>query len=110
MGQQLQTSRRTAAASRHRAVQEDVAVTVVDWHVVHAWTEGDPGFVGAVTVLDGRGAEVLTTGWASPSDRAADASLTGVGWERVGPWERDWEGRRSAPVTHLKSQHPWPDR
>jgi hypothetical protein len=42
--------------TRFRAVQQDIAVTVVDWPVVQAWSEDDP-------------------------------------------WERDWLGRRAAPVT-----------
>jgi hypothetical protein len=31
--------------TRFRAAQQDVAVTVVDWPVTHAWSEGDPDFV-----------------------------------------------------------------
>lgn len=49
-------SGRGAAGGRHppavtgyRAVRQDVAVA--DWPVVHAWTENDPDFVGAVVVM-----------------------------------------------------------
>ena len=92
-------SRTGDRGSGYRAVQDDVAVTVVDWPVVHAWREDDPDFVGAVTVIDRRGAQLVTAEWAAPTDRAADLTLTGIGWARVGPWQTDWEGRRSAPVT-----------
>jgi hypothetical protein len=89
--------------TRFRAVQQDVAVTVVDWPVVHAWSEGDPDFVGSVTVLDEAGAQLATTDWPAPTDLAADRSLGRIGWQRVGPWQRDWLGRRAAPVTRA---HP----
>ena len=94
----------TAAVTGFRAVQDDVAVTVVDWPVVHAWREGDPDFVGAVTVIDDGGAQLLTVEWPAPTDAAADQALTRAGWARAGPWARDFEGRRSAPVA------PGPDR
>jgi hypothetical protein len=88
------------------AVQDDVAVTVVDWPVTHAWRVGDPDFVGAVTVLDDRGAPLVTVNWPAPTDRDADAALHEIGWSRVGPWQRDWEGRRSAPVTRTPFHTP----
>jgi len=91
------------SGSGYWAVQDDVAVTVVDWPVMHAWREGDPDFVGAVTVIDGHGAQLVTAEWPSPTDRAADLALTEVGWTRTGPWERDWEGRRAAPVARDQS-------
>ena len=87
------------SGSGYRAVQDDVAVTVVDWPVMHAWREGDPDFVGAVTVLDDRGGQLVTVDWPAPTDRDADAALHRVGWSRIGPWQQDWEGLRSAPVT-----------
>ena len=91
------------SVSGYWAVQDDVAVTVVDWPVMHAWREGDPDFVGAVTVIDGHGAQLVTAEWPSPTDHAADLALTEVGWTRTGPWERDWEGRRAAPVARDQS-------
>ena len=81
-----------------RAMQDDVAVTVVDWQVVHAWRPGDPDFVGALTIINDRGTQLATARWSDPTDEAADQSLTEVGWRRTGPWEPDWLGRRSAPV------------
>ena len=81
-----------------RVLQDDVAVTVVDWQVVHAWRPGDPDFVGALTIIDDRGTQLATAGWSDPTDEAADQSLVQVGWRRTGPWEPDWLGRRSAPV------------
>jgi hypothetical protein len=61
--------------TRFRAVQQDIAVTVVDWPVVHAWSEDDPDFVGAVTVLDEAGAQLATTtGRPRPT------------WRRTGRW------------------------
>ena len=98
--------------TRFRAFQQDVAVTVVDWPVVHAWTDGDPDFVGAVTVQDDAGAQLASTGWAAPTDQSADQSLTRIGWQRVGPWEPDWLGRRAAPVSRghalpgQRTRHP----
>ena len=82
-------------------------MTVVDWPVVHAWSEGDPDFVGSVTVLDEAGAQLATTDWPAPTDLAADRSLGRIGWQRVGPWQRDWLGRRAAPVTpaHPPTRH-----
>jgi len=87
-----------AAGTGYRAVQQDVAVTVVDWPAVHAWSEGDTDFVGAVTVTDGAGGLLATADWPAPSDESADSSLEAIGWRRVGPWERDRSGRRVAPV------------
>ena len=37
---------RALVGHRFRAVQQDIAVTVVDWPVVHARNVGDPDFVG----------------------------------------------------------------
>ena len=84
--------------TRFRAAQQDVAVTVVDWPVTHAWSEGDPDFVGAVTVMDEAGAQLATADWQAPTDLVADRSLNRIGWQRVGPWEQGWLGRRTAPV------------
>jgi hypothetical protein len=80
-------------------VQDDLAATCVDWQVFHAWREGDPDFTGAVTVLDDADAQLASTAWDAPTDRAADRSLQRMGWRRVGPWELDWLGRRIAPAT-----------
>jgi len=66
-------------AAGHRAVQQDIAVTVVDWPVVHAWAEDDPDFVGAVTVLDHAERQLATADWAAPTDDSADRSLSGMG-------------------------------
>jgi len=99
-----------AAAAGYRAVQQDIAVTVVDWPVVHGWTEDDPDFVGAVTVLDHAGRQLAAADWPAPTDVSADRSLSGMGWRRVGPWERDWLGRRAAPVTPARSLPRQADR
>ena len=88
-----QTGPAGAAAASYRAVQQDIAVTVVDWPVVH-WTEDDPDFVGAVTVLDHAGRQLATGDRPAPTDVSADRCLSGMGWRRAGPWERDWLGRR----------------
>jgi hypothetical protein len=97
-------------AAGYRAVQQDIAVTVVDWPVVHAWAEDDPDFVGAVTVLDGAGRQLVTADWPAPTDDSADSSLSGMGWRRVGPWERDWLGRRAALVTPVRALPRQADR
>ena len=94
----------------YRAVRQDIAVTVVDWPVVHGWTEDDPDFVGAVTVLDHAGRQLVTADWAAPTDDSADSSLSGMGWRRVGPWERDWLGRRAALVTPVRALPRQADR
>jgi len=99
-----------ATAAGYRAVQQDIAVTVVDWPVVHGWTEDDPDFVGAVTVLDHAGRQLAAADWPAPTDVSADRSLSGMGWRRVGPWERDWLGRRAAPVTPARSLPRQADR
>ena len=52
-----------------------------------------------MTVIDRRGAQLVTAEWAAPTGRAADLTPTGIGWARVNPRQTDWEGRRSAPVT-----------
>jgi len=98
------------AATGYRAVQQDIAVTVVDWPVVHGWTEDDPDFVGAVTVLDHAGRQLAAADWPAPTDVSADRSLSGMGWRRVGPWERDWLGRRGAKVTPVRSLPRQADR
>jgi hypothetical protein len=90
-----------AAGTGYRAVQQDVAVTVVDWPAVHAWSEGDTDFVGAVTVTAGAGGLPATVDWPVPGDESADSSLGGMRWRRVGPWERDRLGRRVAPVAPI---------
>ena len=95
---------------RVTAVQQDIAVTVVDWPVVHAWTEDDPDFVGAVTVLDHAERQLAAADWAAPTDDSADRSLSGMGWRRVGPWERDWLGRRTALVTPVRALPRQADR
>ena len=67
--------------TRFRAVQQDVAVTVVDWPVVHAWSEDDPDFVGAVTVLDEAGAQLATTDWPAPTQMdgtSRDCRIVGI--------------------------------
>ena len=91
-------------------MQQDIAVTVVDWPVVHAWAEDDPDFVGAVTVLDHAERQLATADWAAPTDDSADRSLSGMGWRRVGPWERDWLGRRTALVTPVRALPRQADR
>lgn len=95
-----------ATAAGYRAVQQDITVTVVDWPVVHGWAEDDPDFVGAVTVLDHAGRQLAAVDWPAPTDVSADRSLSGMGWRRVGPWERDWLGRGAAAVTPVRSL-PW---
>jgi hypothetical protein len=89
---------RGSVSNTFRALQDDIAVTVVDWQVVHAWRPGDPDFVGALTIVDDRGTQLVTADWSDPTDEAADQSLFEVGWRRIGPWEPDWLGRRWAPV------------
>jgi hypothetical protein len=87
-----------AVTTRCRAVQQDTAVTGVDWQVFHSWVEGDPDFSGVVSVLDDGHAQLATAGWDAPTDGAADRSLHRMGWHRIGPWQLDWVGRRTAPV------------
>lgn len=82
----------------YRAVQLDVAVTIVDWPVVHAWSEGDPDFIGEVTVVNEVGVPLAREVWPAPTDVAADWSLDRLGWHRVGAWMWDPTGRRVAPV------------
>ena len=81
------------------AVQQDTAVTCVDWDVFHGWKEGDQGFAGVVTVQDVDGAQVDRADWTVPTDAAADRALADLGWRRVGAWSWDWFHRRVAPVT-----------
>ena len=84
--------------TRCRAVQQETAATGVDWPVVHSWAEGDPDFSGVVSVQDDGHAQLASAGWDAPTDSAADRALRRVGWQRVGPWQDDWVGRRTAPV------------
>ena len=87
-----------------RAVQGDTAVTCVDWQAFHSWQDGDPAFTGVITVLDDHGGQQTMANWPSPTDAAADTSLGNTGWQRVGPWNQDNDGRRSAPV--YRPPHP----
>lgn len=87
----------------YQAVQLDVSVTIVDWPVVHAWTEDDPGFVGEVSVTNEVGVPLVSMVWPAPTDLAADWSLDQGGWRRVGAWGWDWAGRRVAPVAGASS-------
>ena len=87
-----------AAAGCFLAVQQDTAVTCVDWQVFHGWTVDDPDFAGMITVQDGDGAQVGCADWTVPTDAAADRCLAGLGWRRVGAWSWDWSHRRVAPV------------
>jgi len=59
-------------------------VTVVDWPVVHAWNVGDPDFVGAVTILDEEGAQMVTVEWPAPTDGRPICPPNRHGWHRVG--------------------------
>lgn len=48
--------------------------TIVDWPVVHAWTEGDSDFVGEVNVTDEVGAlhlahQLVPRRWRPPGER-----------------------------------------
>lgn len=79
-------------------VQGDTTITCMDWPGFHLWQNGDPAFTGIVTVLDDHGWRQTIANWSSPTDAAADASLGHTGWQRVGPWNSDNNGRRSAPA------------
>jgi len=81
-----------------RAVQGGAAITCVDWQAFHTWQDGDPAFTEVITVQDNHGGQQTMANWPSPTDAAADASLGNTGWQRVGPWNSDGDGRRSAPV------------
>ena len=81
-----------------RAVQGDTAITCVDWQAFHSWQDGDPAFTGVITVLDDHGGQQTMANWSSPTDAAADTALRNTDWRRVGPWNSDNDGRRSAPV------------
>ena len=89
------------ATGGHRAVQQDLTVTGVDWPVCHAWTAGDPDFTGEVTVFGTADTQLACTPWRTPTDAGADESLHRIGWHRTGPWVPDWTGRRTAPVTPM---------
>ena len=80
------------------AMQGDSAITCVDWQAFHSWQDGDPAFTGLITVLDQHGGRQTMANWPSPTDEAADTALGHTGWQRVGPWNSDHNGRRSAPV------------
>ena len=48
---------------------------------VHAWSEDDPDFVGAVTVLDEAGAQLATTDWPAPTQMdgtSRDCRIVGI--------------------------------
>ena len=81
-----------------RAIQGDTAVTCVDWQAFHCWQDGDQAFSGVVTVQDIHGRQYTLANWPSPTDDAADTALGHTGWQRVGPWNPDENGRRSAQV------------
>ena len=81
------------------AVQQDTAVTCVDWEVFHGWRVGDPEFAGAISVQDRGGAQVACADWTVPTDSAADRCLADLGWLRVDAWSWDWFHRRVAPVS-----------
>ena len=107
------------AATGYRAVQQDIAVTVVDWPVVHGWTEDDPDFVGAVTVLDHAGRQLATADWPAPADVSADRSLSGMGWRRgravgtglAGPAGRPGDpGQVATPAGRPMTQYRAPPR
>jgi len=107
-------TRRTAglSAEQRRARQDELLAaladgvlelttshaTGVDWQVFHAWTADDPHFSGVITILDHIGAYVGTYTWITPTDQAADHSLTRIDWHRTGPWEPDRLGRGDAPI------------
>ncbi len=86
----------------YQAVQEDTAVTCVDWQPSHAWTDRDVDFTGQVSILGPKpGKPVAAARWDTPTDHAADHALHQLGWHRTGPWNTDPLGRRTAPVTDL---------
>ena len=84
-----------ATAAGYRAVQQDIAVTVVDWPVVHAWAEDDPDFVGAVTVLDGAGRQLVTADWAAP--RTTRRTGRCPGWDGGGSGRGNGTGWAGGP-------------
>ena len=94
----------SADTNSYHAMQEDTAVAAVDWQVFRTWTDDDPDFSGVITIRDGIGAYVATSTWITPTDQAADHSLTRIGWHRTGPWGPDRLGRRDAPVARIPTQ------
>lgn len=97
------TADRDVDVSGFRAVHLDISVTIVDWPVVHAWSEGDPDFDGELNVTDEVGVPLARMVWPAPTDLAADWSLYQAGWRLVGAWTWDWAGRRVAPVAAAAS-------
>lgn len=81
-----------------RAVQGGTAITCVDWQAFHWWQDGDPEFTEVITVMDDHGGQQTIANWSSPTDADADTSLGNTGWQRVGAWSSDHNGRRSATV------------
>ncbi len=94
----------SADADCYRAAQDDKAVTAVDWQAFHAWIDDAPDFNGLITIRDHHGGDMATSTWLTPTDKAADHSLTRIGWRRTGPWEPDRLGRRDAPVARIPAQ------
>jgi hypothetical protein len=94
------------AGPEFRAMQADTAITCVDWQAFHSWQDGDPTFTGVITVLGQDGSQHGTANWPSPTDAAADSALGCIGWQRVGPWNSDHDGRRSAPLRTPRPPHP----
>jgi hypothetical protein len=84
--------------SGYRAMQGDCAITCVDWQAFHSWQDDDPAFTGVITVLDQYGGQQTMANWPLPTDEDADTALGHTGWQRVGPWTSDYNGRRSALV------------
>ena len=97
-----------AGARCFLAVQQDTAVTCVDWEVFHGWTLDDPDFAGMITVQDGDGAQVGRADWTVPTEAAADRCLAGLGWRRVGAWSWDWAGPPSGRPGHRGVGRPGP--
>ena len=93
-----------ADTDTYRAVQEDTAVTGVDWQAFHAWTEDDPDFSGVITIRDHNGVDVGTSTWRTPTDPAADQSLTRIGWHRTGPGSRTGTAAATHPSPASASQ------
>src|SRR5664279_4615991 len=93
-----------ADTDTYRAVQEDTAVTGVDWQAFHAWTEDDPDFSGVITIRDHNGVDVGTSTRRTPTDPAADQSLTRIGWHRTGPGSRTGTAAATHPSPASASQ------
>ena len=99
-----------AATGGHRAAQQDTTVTGVDWPVCHAWTEGDPDFTGDVTVFDAGNTQRASTSWRTRPTRAPMSPFAESAGTAPRPWEPDWTGRRTAPVTPVPVHPGVPDR